>query len=87
MADEGVWDSAIKRQNANLIVCMADWIVPGHGQPFRVLAHYRYGSSNIDFWFEHLARSNSLGEPRVQEAVDCLPRLAFPNVVESGFES
>ncbi|GMS82820.1 hypothetical protein PENTCL1PPCAC_4995, partial [Pristionchus entomophagus] len=41
MADEGVWDSAIKRQNANLIVCMADWIVPGHGQPFRVLAHYR----------------------------------------------
>ncbi|KAK0392984.1 hypothetical protein QR680_000006 [Steinernema hermaphroditum] len=41
MADEGVWDAAIKRQNANLIICMADWIVPGHGQPFRVLPHYR----------------------------------------------
>ncbi|KAK6033346.1 hypothetical protein OSTOST_00445 [Ostertagia ostertagi] len=38
---ESVWDSAIKRQNANLIICMADWIVPGHGQPFRVLPHYR----------------------------------------------
>lgn len=42
MAEEGVWDSAIKRQNANLIVCMADWIIPGHGQPFRVLPQYRY---------------------------------------------
>ena len=42
MAEEGVWDAAIKRQNANLIICMADWIVPGHGQPFRVLPHYRY---------------------------------------------
>ncbi|CAI5442810.1 unnamed protein product [Caenorhabditis angaria] len=41
MHEEGVWDSAIKRQNANLIVCMADWIVPGHGQPFRVLPNYR----------------------------------------------
>ncbi|KAL6733147.1 hypothetical protein Aduo_003825 [Ancylostoma duodenale] len=41
MDEEGVWDSAIKRQNANLIICMADWIVPGHGQPFRVLPHYR----------------------------------------------
>uniref|UniRef100_A0A1I8ATG8 Lactamase_B domain-containing protein n=1 Tax=Steinernema glaseri TaxID=37863 RepID=A0A1I8ATG8_9BILA len=41
MADEGVWDSAIKRQNANLMICMADWIIPGHGQPFRVLPHYR----------------------------------------------
>uniref|UniRef100_A0A158R5B2 Lactamase_B domain-containing protein n=1 Tax=Syphacia muris TaxID=451379 RepID=A0A158R5B2_9BILA len=41
MAEEGVWDSAIKRQNANLIVCMADWIIPGHGQPFRVLPQYR----------------------------------------------
>uniref|UniRef100_A0A8R1I0G7 Metallo-beta-lactamase domain-containing protein n=1 Tax=Caenorhabditis japonica TaxID=281687 RepID=A0A8R1I0G7_CAEJA len=41
MAEEGVWDNAIKRQNANLIVCMADWIVPGHGQPFRVLPTYR----------------------------------------------
>ncbi|CAB3405606.1 unnamed protein product [Caenorhabditis bovis] len=41
MMEEGVWDAAIKRQNANLIVCMADWIVPGHGQPFRVLPHYR----------------------------------------------
>ncbi|VDO33989.1 unnamed protein product [Heligmosomoides polygyrus] len=39
--EESVWDSAIKRQNANLIICMADWIVPGHGQPFRVLPHYR----------------------------------------------
>ncbi|XGW10276.1 hypothetical protein V3C99_012062 [Haemonchus contortus] len=38
---ETVWDSAIKRQNANLIICMVDWIVPGHGQPFRVLPHYR----------------------------------------------
>jgi hypothetical protein len=42
MAEEGVWDSAIKRQNANLIICMADWVVPGHGQPFRVLPQYRY---------------------------------------------
>lgn len=41
MVEEGVWDNAIKRQNANLIVCMADWIVPGHGQPFRVLPNYR----------------------------------------------
>ncbi|CAJ0576440.1 unnamed protein product, partial [Mesorhabditis spiculigera] len=41
MSEEGVWDSAIKRQNANLIICMADWIVPGHGTPFRVLPHYR----------------------------------------------
>ncbi|CCD65328.1 Metallo-beta-lactamase domain-containing protein [Caenorhabditis elegans] len=41
MIEEGVWDNAIKRQNANLIVCMADWIVPGHGQPFRVLPNYR----------------------------------------------
>jgi len=41
MAEEGVWDSAIKRQNANLIICMADWVVPGHGQPFRVLPQYR----------------------------------------------
>ncbi|KHJ92080.1 metallo-beta-lactamase domain protein [Oesophagostomum dentatum] len=42
MDEEGVWDSAIKRQNANLLICMADWIVPGHGQPFRVLPHYRH---------------------------------------------
>ncbi|KHN81795.1 Uncharacterized protein C03F11.2 [Toxocara canis] len=41
MTDEGVWDSAIKRQNANLVICMADWVIPGHGQPFRVLPHYR----------------------------------------------
>ncbi|CAJ0945759.1 unnamed protein product, partial [Mesorhabditis belari] len=41
MSEEGVWDSAIKRQNANLIICMADWVVPGHGTPFRVLPHYR----------------------------------------------
>ncbi|CAD5217880.1 unnamed protein product [Bursaphelenchus xylophilus] len=39
--EEGVWDSTIKRQNANLIICMADWVVPGHGAPFRVLAEYR----------------------------------------------
>ncbi|KAE9414783.1 hypothetical protein Angca_006873, partial [Angiostrongylus cantonensis] len=38
---ENIWDSAIKRQNANLIICMADWIIPGHGQPFRVLPGYR----------------------------------------------
>ena len=44
MGDDGVWDAAIKRQNANLIVCMADWVVPGHGAPFRVLAHYRYAA-------------------------------------------
>uniref|UniRef100_A0AC34QQ74 Metallo-beta-lactamase domain-containing protein n=1 Tax=Panagrolaimus sp. JU765 TaxID=591449 RepID=A0AC34QQ74_9BILA len=41
MSSEGVWDTAIKRQNANLIICMADWIVPGHGSPFRVLPQYR----------------------------------------------
>uniref|UniRef100_A0A915PWE0 Metallo-beta-lactamase domain-containing protein n=1 Tax=Setaria digitata TaxID=48799 RepID=A0A915PWE0_9BILA len=39
--DESVWDSLIRRQNSNLIVCLADWIIPGHGQPFRVLPHYR----------------------------------------------
>ncbi|KAJ1354314.1 hypothetical protein KIN20_011208 [Parelaphostrongylus tenuis] len=38
---ENIWDSAIKRQNGNLIICMADWIIPGHGQPFRVLPGYR----------------------------------------------
>uniref|UniRef100_A0AC35TLF7 Lactamase_B domain-containing protein n=1 Tax=Rhabditophanes sp. KR3021 TaxID=114890 RepID=A0AC35TLF7_9BILA len=41
MNSDGVWDSATKRQNANLIICMADWIVPGHGIPFRILPHYR----------------------------------------------
>lgn len=41
MASEGAWDTAIKRQNANLIICMADWVIPGHGQPFRVLPQYR----------------------------------------------
>uniref|UniRef100_A0AC35GCC8 Metallo-beta-lactamase domain-containing protein n=1 Tax=Panagrolaimus sp. PS1159 TaxID=55785 RepID=A0AC35GCC8_9BILA len=41
MSAEGAWDTAIKRQNANLIICMADWIIPGHGQPFRVLPQYR----------------------------------------------
>ncbi|KAI6180852.1 Lactamase-B domain-containing protein [Aphelenchoides besseyi] len=41
VAEEGVWDSSIKRQNANLLICMADWVVPGHGPPFRVLAQYR----------------------------------------------
>ncbi|VDK49716.1 unnamed protein product [Anisakis simplex] len=41
MIDEGVWDAASKRQNANLMICMADWIIPGHGQPFRVLPQYR----------------------------------------------
>ncbi|VDK87898.1 unnamed protein product, partial [Onchocerca ochengi] len=39
--DESVWDSLIRRQNSNLIVCLSDWIIPGHGQPFRVLSHYR----------------------------------------------
>uniref|UniRef100_A0A914VXD9 Metallo-beta-lactamase domain-containing protein n=1 Tax=Plectus sambesii TaxID=2011161 RepID=A0A914VXD9_9BILA len=38
---EGVWDVATQRQNANLMVCMSDWIVPGHGQPFRVKTEYR----------------------------------------------
>lgn len=42
MIDNGVWDIAIKRQNANLIVCISDWIVPGHGQPFKVLPDFRY---------------------------------------------
>ncbi|CEF70979.1 Beta-lactamase-like domain-containing protein [Strongyloides ratti] len=41
MLSEGVWDSGTKRQNANLIICMADWVIPGHGQPFRILPHYR----------------------------------------------
>ncbi|CAD5213102.1 unnamed protein product [Bursaphelenchus okinawaensis] len=41
IVEEGVWDTTIKRQNANLIICMADWVVPGHGAPFRVLAEYR----------------------------------------------
>ncbi|KAE9554938.1 hypothetical protein FO519_001835 [Halicephalobus sp. NKZ332] len=41
MGGEGAWDTGIKRQNANLIICMADWIVPGHGQPFRVQPQYR----------------------------------------------
>ncbi|VIO94425.1 Uncharacterized protein BM_BM2328 [Brugia malayi] len=39
--DRSVWDSLIRRQNSNLIVCLADWIIPGHGQPFRVLPLYR----------------------------------------------
>ncbi|EJW86439.1 hypothetical protein WUBG_02647 [Wuchereria bancrofti] len=39
--DKSVWDSLIRRQNSNLIVCLADWIIPGHGQPFRVLPLYR----------------------------------------------
>uniref|UniRef100_A0A915AVA3 Metallo-beta-lactamase domain-containing protein n=1 Tax=Parascaris univalens TaxID=6257 RepID=A0A915AVA3_PARUN len=41
MAEESVWDSTIKRQNANLVICMADWVIPGHGQPFRVMPQYR----------------------------------------------
>uniref|UniRef100_A0A0K0EN85 Lactamase_B domain-containing protein n=1 Tax=Strongyloides stercoralis TaxID=6248 RepID=A0A0K0EN85_STRER len=41
MLSEGVWDSGTKRQNANLVICMADWVIPGHGQPFRILPHYR----------------------------------------------
>ncbi|KAH7726341.1 Protein C23H3.9 d [Aphelenchoides avenae] len=41
MNEEGVWDVMIKRQNANLIICMVDWVIPGHGRPFRVLATYR----------------------------------------------
>uniref|UniRef100_A0A0R3RFF5 Lactamase_B domain-containing protein n=1 Tax=Elaeophora elaphi TaxID=1147741 RepID=A0A0R3RFF5_9BILA len=40
--DGSVWDSLIRRQNSNLIICLADWIVPGHGQPFKVLPLYRY---------------------------------------------
>ncbi|KAM3719079.1 Uncharacterized protein ACO02O_10998 [Dirofilaria immitis] len=39
--DGGVWDSLIRRQNSNLIICLADWIIPGHGQPFKVLPNYR----------------------------------------------
>ncbi|CAG9539388.1 unnamed protein product [Cercopithifilaria johnstoni] len=39
--DGSVWDSLIRRQNSNLIICLADWIIPGHGQPFRVLPLYR----------------------------------------------
>lgn len=42
MNEEGVWDVMIKRQNANLIICMVDWVIPGHGRLFRVLATYRY---------------------------------------------
>ncbi|KAI6183352.1 Lactamase-B domain-containing protein [Aphelenchoides bicaudatus] len=41
LLDEGVWDAAIKRQNANLIICMADWVVAGVGPPFKVLSQYR----------------------------------------------
>ncbi|VDM98060.1 unnamed protein product, partial [Thelazia callipaeda] len=36
-----VWDSLIRRQNSNLIICLADWIIPGYGHPFRVLPRYR----------------------------------------------
>ncbi|KAL3994816.1 hypothetical protein ACH3XW_23265 [Acanthocheilonema viteae] len=39
--DESVWDSLIRRQNSNLITCLADWIIPGHGQPFKVSPLYR----------------------------------------------
>ncbi|VDN33609.1 unnamed protein product [Gongylonema pulchrum] len=39
--DDSVWDPILRRQNANLIVCLVDWIIPGHGQPFRVLPRYR----------------------------------------------
>ncbi|VDK70216.1 unnamed protein product [Litomosoides sigmodontis] len=39
--DGSVWDSLIRRQNSNLIICLADWIIPGHGQPFKVLPLYR----------------------------------------------
>ncbi|EFO24380.1 hypothetical protein LOAG_04103 [Loa loa] len=39
--DGSVWDSSIRRQNSNMIMCSADWIIPGHGKPFRVLPLYR----------------------------------------------
>ncbi|MFH4983324.1 hypothetical protein AB6A40_010033 [Gnathostoma spinigerum] len=41
MKESGIWDANIKRQNANLIVCMVDWIIPGHGLPFEVTQIYR----------------------------------------------
>lgn len=32
----GVWDVGSQRQNANLMMCICDWIVPGHDTVFQV---------------------------------------------------
>jgi hypothetical protein len=34
----GVWDVGSQRQNANLMMCICDWIVPGHDNVFQVNA-------------------------------------------------
>uniref|UniRef100_A0A1I8EVQ9 Lactamase_B domain-containing protein n=1 Tax=Wuchereria bancrofti TaxID=6293 RepID=A0A1I8EVQ9_WUCBA len=49
--DKSVWDSLIRRQNSNLIVCLADWIIPGHGQPFRAASWmYTFVSTEKEIW-------------------------------------
>lgn len=45
--NSGSWDRMVQQHNINLIVCMVDAIVPGHGPMFRLHdAHTKFSSCN-----------------------------------------
>jgi hypothetical protein len=47
----GVWDFGSMRQNANLMICICDWIVPGHDAVFQVGQLYRNTHTRVHFMY------------------------------------
>ena len=41
MGSAGAWDTTTQKQNANMMICMADSVIPGHGPMFRITEKHR----------------------------------------------